>query len=230
MPSVDASWKGQCVDHQVQHTLCGKIAQLSDLSNGFYKEYFKLDIHSTLYDGNNIIKDVHIPVHMLEGHSSPTGSKLDEKGKYIIENVSLFGIEFPLYDPRNYTPPFPLGTSNKISFVFIRCDFPVLDGRLVEVYHTKPDDLHPSGQTILMNPSLDLRYYLETWMMGLLGWVKHFYIPTMFYWLYGNYSGYGRYSVYDPNDQKSRETLFVGLLDEFDESAKGFTEYIKSFR
>lgn len=112
----------------------------------------------------------------------------------------------------------------------MRSDSPELDGRLVEVYHKKPDNVHPSAQLCLKTPSLDLRYYLLGWITHLLGWVKHFYIPEMYYWLGESLIGYERFVEYDPHNRKTAENLFTELLVEFADDAKGFTEYIKSLQ
>jgi len=228
MPSIDATWKGKCLDRQVHAALCGKIAQIADLSNEFYKDYLKQDVHSTFYNADDLIEDVLIPVYMLEGQPIQTWRKLDNSKKYLACDIHLYGIDFPLYDPRNDTPPFALHTSNKISFVFICSDDPVLEGRLVEVYRKKPDNDRPSGQPVLISPVLDLRYYLLGWTTHLLGWVKHFYIPDMFYWLGVSLAGYERYSDYDPLDRVTADNLFTALLEEFACEAKDFTEYIKN--
>lgn len=230
MPSVDASWSGKCVDRLVQQELKEKIVQLGDISNNFCNEYFKLDIKSTIYDSDQILEDVLIPVYLLGENPVPAGSKVDGNGRYFTNNVRLYGLQFPLYDPRNYTPPFALRTGNKISFVFIHSDDASLDGQLVSVARTKPDELHPSGQLIIRSPVVDLRYYLEIWMMDFLGWVKHFYIPDMYYWLYGTYSGYANYTKYDPRDRQTCDEVFRSLLTSFSEDAKGFTECIEGFR
>jgi len=226
MPSVDVSWNGKCLDHQIQKELCEKIAQLGALSNEFYKEYLKEEVHSTLYNAGELIKDVLISTKILEYQSVSPELIQDNKVKFFTKDICLYGIDFPLYDIRNNNSYFPHYTDNKISFVFVRSNVPGLDGQLEEVCHLKPDEEHPSGQLALISPVVDLRYYLEGWMKRFLGWVKHFFIPDLFYWAWCDFPGYKRYLDYDPQDRKTADTIFLKLLDEFAAEAKSFTEYI----
>src|SRR5437879_3755073 len=58
---------------------------------------------------------------------------------------------------------------------------------------------------LVKRANIHLRYYCEEWMDGLLGFVKHYYVPDMEYWRYEALSGYGRYLGLDPSDEAECE-------------------------
>lgn len=114
----------------------------------------------------------------------------------------------------------------KVSFVFLRCADPALDGQLVEVGHVNPKHpLSAIGKILLNAPELDLRYYLEYWIGELLGWVKRFYIPNLNYWAWINNPGYQEYEQFSPNDQQARDEIFYYLREAFVSEAESWKRY-----
>jgi hypothetical protein len=66
-------------------------------------------------------------------------------------------------------------------------------------------------------------------MTKFLGWVKHFYIPDLYYWLYGDYSGYEEIYSNTPKDVGTGSEYFKQLVDSFREEAESYTEMIEGF-
>lgn len=227
MPSVEAIWKGRCVDRQVQMDLCEHIAKLSEVSNRKFKDYFGIQVNSTLFN----VAERESNYLTYEGffRESKPSAHLEkvENGVQLAKGIGLFGIEFPLYDPRNYTQPFALGDCNRMSFVFTRSQDPELDGHLVQALSINQQHcLSDMAELLLVHPTLHLRYYLQSWTGKLLGWVKHFYMPDLYYWLYGDYVFYDTYKAAKPCDEQ-KELWFNKLLADFIEQADGFTQDIQ---
>ncbi len=229
MPSVDATWSGRLRDRQLQQDLCEHVSKLSDISNHKFEEYFGMTVYSTLFTSTEV------GINYL-GFNGTFGSNVESENLvdlgdslYLVKGLGLFGVDFPLYDPRNFTSMFPLRFSNQMSFVFTRSEDPDLDGFLVRPKSTDQwYEKLPVDGILLTTPMLDLRYYLETWTSTFLGWVKHFYMPDLYYWLYGDHSLYHKYNDVEPNDEQ-KEIWFEKLLQGFSEEAESFTNLIKSF-
>lgn len=229
MPSVEVVWKGRCVDRQDQQALCEHLLRLSEISNRKFYELFGEQVHTIFFNEPGEEIRYLVSSSVFGNEAPPARIKQVDKGIYLGEGMTLYGVEFTLYDPRNFTPPFALGTGNRISFVFTRSDEPELDGLLVQARPVNKQHLLSGfSQMVLVNPVLDLRYYLEGWMGQFLGWVKHFYVPNLYYWLYGDYSGYDIYRGKIGKDRITANERFNQLLESFSEEADSFTEYIVS--
>lgn len=229
MPSVEVVWKGRCVDRQIQQDLCEHLLKLSDLSNRKFKDYFGLQVHTIFFD----LPEGETNYLMLDkdfwDHLPSTYIEKVEKGVCLVKKLGLFGVEFPLYDPRNYNLPFGLGTSNRVSFVFTRSQVPELDGQLVQTCAVnKQHRISAYADTVLDNPTLDLRYYLENWMGMFLGWVKHFFMPDLDYWIWQEKAGYRYYEGLEPS-MDHRELIFDHLLSAFNEEAVSFSKQLESY-
>jgi hypothetical protein len=161
----------------------------------------------------------------------PKRIKQVDEGLYLGEAITLSGVEFPLYDPRSYTIPFALGRSKRMSFVFVQSEEPELNGRIVQVRPVNQQHrLSGMSPLVLVNPVIDLRYYLEKWMGSFLGWVKHFYVPEMNYWVWSENAGYHDYLGKVTKDRVTAEQHFDRLLKAFSEEAESFTEEIEGYR
>lgn len=227
MPSVDATWNGKCSNCQVQQDLCQHLLRISEISNDKTFKFFGINAHSILYDEPVGEKQYLISSGIFGQSKPPDPIEKVENGVYLGKNIGLYGLDFSLYDPRNYTPPFALEDANRLSFVFIRSQVPELDGRLIQAYSVNQDHyLSKLASSFLDVPVLDLRYYLMEWTSRLLGWVKHFYIPDLYYWLYGVHSLYDLYYKDIEPNIKHRESIFESLLFDFIKQADNFSNYI----
>lgn len=227
MPSVEATWSGKCTNRQSQKDLCQKLLRLSEISIGKYQEYFGINVQPTIYGEPGGEEDYLISPGIFGGNKPPEKIEKVESGVYLGRKIGLYGLDFPLYDPRNYTAPFALCESNRISFVFIRSQDPELDGLLVQAFSVNQQhSLSSVASTVLGVPVLDLRYYLEQWTGKFLGWVKHFYVPDLYYWLYGDLTNYNLYKGLE-STRKLDESYFEGLLADFNEQADNFTKAIR---
>jgi len=230
MPSVDVVWKGRCIDRQVQQELCEHLLQLSEISNRKFNAYFGGQVHAVFFNPPEGESKYLISSRVFGNEVLPAKIKKVDDGIFIGEGLSLYGVEIPLFDPRNNTPPFGLGASNRISFVFIRNEDPAYDGRLVQACPvSERNRLNTISQTVLVNPGLTLRYYLENWMGQLLGWVKHFYIPDLYYWIWRDYPGYEAYRGKVSKHHGMAKQYFDPLVEAFSEEADLFTEEIEGY-
>jgi hypothetical protein len=109
----------------------------------------------------------------------------------------------------------------RVSFVFLRCDDPFLDGRIVQTHAIRPDvPLNAISPLLFSSPELELRYYLEHWITDFLGWVKHFYIPNFEYWVWRNNIGYDEYAILDSTDRQLRDGIFQYLVEAYGREAE----------
>lgn len=227
MPSVDATWNGRCTNRQQQQELCQILLRLSGASVEKYQKFFGINVQPTFYDEPEGESDYLFLSEIFGGDKPPENIEKVESGVFLGRKLGLYGLDFPLYDPRNYRAPFALCDSNRISFVFIRSQNPGLDGLLVKAFSVNQQHcLSSVSSTVLGVPVLDLRYYLEHWTSRFLGWVKHFYMPDLYYWLYGDLTNYNLYKGLE-STRKLGESLFDRLLVDFNEHAEKFTKAIR---
>jgi hypothetical protein len=98
--------------------------------------------------------------------------------------VTLNGLEFRLYDPRDFYPG-----EDRVSFVFCVDDDPQLDGLMAYVEDRQECRKYQNADIqradyFLRTPHVHLRYYLEEWIDRLMGWVKYHYVENLRYWRY----------------------------------------------
>jgi len=191
MTSVIAHWRGTCPRKEVQLELCKYIEQLAEVSHSFYEtsleiKRFDNKIRGRILLNSNLIKDTLLIQHgvkMEETEEETWGGETELVKWPVLNEANLFGIEFHLYDPRRN--PY----EDRMSFVFLSHEIPVLNGLIVMV-EDKSECAYYRSKTIqnadwfLTNPSIHLRYYLEGWFDYLMGWIKYFFVPDLWYWRY----------------------------------------------
>ena len=231
MPGVVASWNGRCVDRQDQQELCEHLMELSDLSNQIHFKYFKEEMQTNLFDGVEEGRSYLITSRIFGKHVPPIRIKQVDKGIFLGEGMTLYGLDFHLFDPRSHTSPFFHGAIDRISFVFTQSEYPELDGWLVQARPVnKQHRLSTVSQTVLTNPDIGLRYYLEDWTEQFMGWVKHFYVRNLNFWLHRENSSYDAYYGKVSRDRKTATEHFHNLLTAFSDEAESFTELMENMR
>jgi len=246
MPSVVVSWNGICPDHKVQEDLCAKIAEIGEVSRQLYQDFFKQEIKPQIYNARRVRKNVLLSGNLLADQPVPNGIEIvnrelsaKDKGQvfsvsenspapviisgevFLAKEVRIYGIEFALFDPRRYNSVLMMSHQYDVSFVFIRSADPGLDGRLAQVSRLpRKHALHKVSPVLLSAPELDLRYYLEGWIGDLLGWVKHFYIPDLYYWAWIDNPNDHEYEQYAPDDQRARDEIFLRLQEQYRKEAE----------
>ena len=178
MGSVIATWIGHCAETSERNELCSRMTDLGELSHSFFKPAPPLikQFDQTL-EG-----DILVSKHLF--HSPPSTPKLTRVSErfFSLSNVSLFGVEFRLYDGRNLYEE-----DDRMSFVFCVDDDPQLDGIMVYVEERAAcreyrDERIQRADYLLGVPHIHLRYYLEDWLDYLMGWVKYHYVENLVYW------------------------------------------------
>ncbi len=226
MPSVVAAWNGQCTDQQVQKALRRKMVGLGQLSCRMHSEFFNQPVHPVLFDGKRRVERALIS-NMLT-YDFPEAAEVEavREGIGLVRQVGLYGVAFKLFDPRHYNSSLMVSHTYDVSFVFIRSSNPHLDGQLVNVIPLVLQEKSNLGCPYFLDtPEIDLRYYLEKWMRRLLAWVKHFYLPGLEYWLYGDNPYSNIYDHYAPGNARARNKIFRDLCKSFVAQAESWKAY-----
>lgn len=216
MAGVVAGWSGKCKDHQAQEELCAKLTELSMISCQMIHDEFGADVAPIYYDSGTVLEKALVKGLLFGEQSGPPWMEELEKGIFLMRNVRLFGMEFPLHDPRRFNSIMMRAHEYQLSFVFLRSDDPLLDGQMLSVHRVNPEHhLGSAAPVVLSWAELDLRYYLEHWLPELLGWVKRFFLPDFSYWVWRENQGYEGYEQYAPDDRRARDEIFLYLRESF---------------
>lgn len=178
MPSVYATWHGGCRDKAMRQELCERMADLGETAYE-YASSSGVKFFDQTIEGNILISKAHIM-------PAEDFAQLDESERIIsVEKIGLYGVEFHL-DPQTFYP-----SENRVSFVFCISDDPRLDGRIVLVEDKEEclnyvDPIIIEADFYLETANIHLRYFLESWLDDLMGWVKYHYINDLTYWRYEN--------------------------------------------
>jgi hypothetical protein len=202
--SVCAMWVGQCRETSAREELCLRIIGLGEISHSFFRP---VPPPIKRFD-QTIEGDILIAEHLFP--SPPATPKLTRVSErfFSLERVSLFGVEFRLYDGRGLYEG-----EDRMSFVFCVDDDPEIDGIMVYVDEgveclNYKDERARRADFVLTVPNVHLRYYLEDWADYLIGWVKYHYVNDLRYWRYGDkwtsgnalkeqFGQFGRYEYYE---------------------------------
>lgn len=242
MPSVIVSWTGQCREEAVRRELCDKLADIAGVAESFPRANPETKRFDQKIGGKILLAATALKTEdlnrALDAEKSPETSaglsplssaedlSVDESGRLLhtlrlggsdssaifsLRDAALWGIEFRL--------PTIYRDEDRVSFVFLLCANPALNGAIVQAENKQQGAQFESAvirdaDWFLHNPSIHLRYRFEEWMDFLLGWIKHFYISDLRYWRYDWLPNYDRlFSKTDPNDRRRRDQLF-GILRE----------------
>lgn len=242
MPSVIVSWTGQCRDDLVRRELCDRLAEIANIGGQFLKwsprtRRFNQQIGSKILLAGTVLEPEGLNRALAAEESPETYAGLsrvsssedlavDESGRLVhtlklggpdssaifsLRDAALWGIEFRL--------PTIYRDEDRVSFVFLLCANPALNGVIVQVEDKQQckqfeSEVVRDADWFLHNSSIHLRYRFEEWMDLLLGWIKHFYIRDMRYWRYEWLLNYEwLFSKTDPKDTHQRDQLF-GILKE----------------
>jgi hypothetical protein len=137
--------------------------------------------------------------------------------------LRLHGIDFRLYDPRGLYPG-----ADRMSFVFLESSkLPSVNGCIALVENKEQcqvygSDAIRSADWLVSTPNIHLRYCREEWSDRLLGWLKYFYIPNLFFQRWEDMPHYEELrTLFDEQCarlgiQSTKEFAFDILLDEFE--------------
>jgi len=208
MPSVIVEWAGRCKDASARSELVARIAELGELSHGLIDPPPPLQRFSGVVSGRISITDRAFKTApaLLDRLDSPS------EGHHAVESVRLDGVIFQLPDERGLHP-------TDVSFVFLGIDGDEeVQGVLVHprdvsemgYFGTK---FHRGDDWVIDSCYLHLRYLFEGWMDRLLGWVKHYYVPDLWYWRHVDFPQYERFAGKDPENAAEREAAFAELKE-----------------
>ena len=215
MPFVDAVWNGQCADRKIQQELCEQLLRVSDLSSQKFKSFFGKPSNPVLYDDPDQEAEYLVCESVFTGRVPTSKLNKVDNGIYLAKKLSLYGVEFPLFDPRFLNPPFFMGTNDRMSFVFTRSCEPELDGLLAQTFPVNNQHvLCGLCSQVLDTPALGVRDGRVAWMSELLGWVKHFFIPNLNYWIPGENSRDSQHQDLG-RDQQNQAFVFEKILMDF---------------
>ncbi len=178
MPSVVATWLGQRKETFPLDELNLRMAELGVLSHSFFgPDHPPIKTFNHAIDGNIVVS-----AELFPAPPNTTNLTRISDGLYSLRHIVLSGVEFQLYDGRNLYP-----WDNRMSFVFCVDDDPQINGRIVYVEEQEECRKYKSeyiqqADYLLTMPHIHLRYYLEDWMDGLMGWIKHHHFGELMYW------------------------------------------------
>lgn len=220
MGSVIAVWKGQCPQRDIQNELLAFLQRLAkahverrssmptrrpkfvDKLSAWRAENVPTQPQIEVFD-QELTGRILVRSDVWEDHAgliaAARRSGLDvlpealnsKHGLLRLERVSVRGLDFQLYDPRDLYPG-----EDRVSFVFLQNDdLPELSGCLVKVAgkstcELSRNELIQSADWFLESPFLHLRYYLEEWFDAFMAWVKFFFVPDLFFHRYEANPGY----------------------------------------
>jgi len=225
VPSVETVWRGRCVNRPDQQALCEQMLDLARVSDDLHKTHGGGLVNTIIYDGQKVYNRVLILKDIFGSSIPASRMKEIDKGIYLVEDIRLFGLVFSLFDPRYPSSSTGFDVFKRISFVFTRSEKPELDGWIVSPERVYAD--HPWAdqvQEVLCINAMVLRYYLEDQMSKVLGWVKHYYIPDLYYWLNEDCPGYQHFWKVFPKDRAKGIEQFQKLLGEFRREGELFAE------
>lgn len=204
MASVTVSWSGKCDNREIQKNLCNNLKEIAELSHSYFKDITPVRYFSHTVEGRIIIDggffDAPLECSHLERitqlklkdkvdhlcqeifQTGEEGIFKEPRDLFIAKEVNLYGLEFLLFDPRDCYFSY-----NGISFVFASIDScPSFNGLLVEVRDRKEclkstNSIIKDADWFLTEAGIHLRYYCEHWTEKLLGYIKYFYIPNLYY-------------------------------------------------
>ena len=236
------TWTGQCRDDLLRRDLCDKLAEIAKVSEAFLRGETATKRFDQQIGGKILLAGTALQPEDLNRALDAEGSpetyaglsrvslsedvSVDESGR-LVHTLKLGGPEssaiFSLRDAALWGIEFRLPTiyrdEDRVSFVFLLCANPGLNGTIVQVEDSKQcaqfeSEAIRNADWFLHKSSIRLRYRFEEWMDFLLGWIKHFYIRDMDYWRYEWLPAYEwQFSKTDPKDTRQRDRLF-GILKE----------------
>jgi len=249
---VIVSWTGQCRDDLLRRDLCDKLAEIAKVGESFLSgppltKRFDQQIGGRVLLSATAVAEEKWDEAVAAENSPETSAGLAHvsseedlslKGPpslvhslrfggpladtiLSLRDAALWGIEFRF-------PNVYYRNENRMSFVFLLCPNPALNGLIVQVEDKQQCKQFESGvirdaDWFLQQSSIHLRYHCEEWMDFLLGWIKHFYIPDLRYWRYDwlpNYEWF--FSKTNPKDTHQRDQLFGILKETLQMECKGW--------
>ena len=246
MPSVIVSWVGQCRDELLCRDLCNKLAEIGKVVTEVGKSFVKGPSPPKRFDqqigGKILLAGTALPTddlnRVLDAEQSPKtcagllpiSSAEDlsrDESRHLVHTLRLSGPNssaiFSLRDAALLGIEFRLPTiyqdQDRVSFVFLICANPELNGVIVQMEDKQQcqqfeSEIVRSADWFLHASSIHLRYRFEEWTDFLLGWIKHFYIPNLRYWRYDPLPNYAwLFAKTDSGDTRQRDKMF-GILKE----------------
>ena len=201
MASVFVGWQGRCRDSVRQESLIWRLTQIAQLSHAFFSPPRRIVRYTEKITGR-----ITVDTGLL---SEEVGGKLPAFMR--VAEAHLFGLEFNLWG--NIYPDH-----ERISFVFASVPaLPGMDGALVQVENRETCRLYEEEEIrttdfLIRRPTVHLRYYGEKWINWLLGWIKHYATPDLWYWNWQPMAGYERYANRDPSDVREGDLLWEEVV------------------
>ena len=210
MGSIIVSWSGSCPERSVRERLISGLQPIARLSHSYFDHTPAVAVFDERVDGGVVCQavgdkyDAAVPI--ADGDEEDPGGALGVELRpagplntpvpvsgplYAVPSAELHGIAFRLYDGRGLYPD-----EDVLSFVFATFpgDAPPFS-RMVQVLPS--DRREAATQPVvrdaaccLLRPEIHLRYYCEQWVNILLGMVKYFFVPDLYWWAYEECPGY----------------------------------------
>src|SRR5690348_4735313 len=212
MPSVYVSWSGQCRDAETRQALCNKLSDIAWsqrllLNARVAPGHDLVEIRSY---NHTLCGPVALRADLLP--AAPTGNRLTPLAENFFslrETIEVYGIEFSLptiyHGDDRVSFVFLVDEDPALDGILVHVaqrPRPSLVVSMNVIHEQDPEsgrrrvsigddrrgrqevDAIEATDWVLVRPRVHVRYAFESWLDDLLGWIKHFYIPDLWFWRY----------------------------------------------
>lgn len=218
MPSANVTWRGACPDPKKREDLVGHLQELAELEHRCFEQHTpyrywkKIVTGKVLVDGALVGDTSPRPAFELGvGGPAPAPPPRSPGAMLEIPYVQLHGVEFRL--PNNFY------SQDRVSFMFaFREQGPHLPWELVRAEDQSQCSLYVEevirgADLLLMEPEIHMRYSGEDWLCELLAWIKHYYVPDLYYWCRDDLPRYAQFERLDRTNLRERDISWKLILE-----------------
>lgn len=219
MPAVIVDWKGKCPSRAVQEELLSYLQVLAQRNDARWEALLSSRLlPRCAYDDADDVPprfenirafEQHLSGHILISSAvalAPENWKVESDrlglGREQVSQASshflirlndlrVYGMDFRLFDPEEIT-----NDDYRVSLFFLQSEAaPFLNGHLVEFQGrerciSSKHELIRQADWYIEFPGIYIHYAMESFLLGLLRWIKYFFIPDLHYWYYEALWGY----------------------------------------
>ena len=218
MPSVNATWQGSCPDPKKREDLIGHLQELAKVAHRCfdqhtpYRYWKKIVTGKVLVEGALVGDTLARPAFELAvGGPTPAPPPRSPGSLLAMPHVQLHGVEFRL--PNNFY------SQDRVSFLFAFQDQELhLPWVLVRADDKSQCSLYKEeairgADLLLIEPEIHMRYSGEDWLCELLAWIKHYYVPELYYWCREDLPRYAQFERLNPANLREREISWRLILE-----------------
>src|SRR5260370_11145197 len=221
MPSVNATWQGSCADPKKREDLIGHLHELTELAHRCfdqhtpYRYWKKIVTGKVLVDGalvGDTAATIPRPAFELRvGGPAPAPPPRSPGSMLETPYVQLHGIEFRL--PNNFY------SQDRVSFMVafqeqqLQLPWVLVSAEDKSQCSLYAEEAIRAADLLLIEPEIHMRYSGEDWLCELLAWIKHYYLPDLYYWCRDDLPQYAQFERLDRANLREREISWRLILE-----------------